>query len=696
MSASCVEELAAIHFRPEFSGSPPTTALFGLRPSSLRNRILLYTAWPRFSLNPTLSLGERVRRKSAGCRGSGVLCLLAVLAGLLLLTSGCQAPVGAQKTSPALVYRQNHENALSGSGLSRETQSVLRRFDQEQPFAKDPDAAIRFIHQKAVESGEHHLLFALSELNYRAGERIRRSVKPWDLRDARDYYLASAVYAWFFLFEEGKWADQESFDPRFRTACNFYNSGLSWALTESRSTNAIAVLEGGVRHLPVGQIELKFSQQDFPWPLSEFQQFLVADQFLVRGLSMRNGQPGLGAPLVGVSGSGRAAGVSRTVPATALLRLSGKVKDLAEGHCRGSLELYSSFYKTVVKVGDRSVPLETDTTLPLAYSLNQTLLWRLGMMQFLSGEERIPTGVYSPQPWQTGQIPVVFVHGTFSSPVWWAEMINTLSGDPELQKRYQFWFFIYNSGNPMAYSASKLRESLTAKIRELDPTGQDPALRQMVVIGHSQGGLLTKLTATDTGDKLLETVLKTNRLDSLGLSVEQQQLIRRYACYEKLPFVSRVVFISAPHHGSYLASSLARRLARKLVSLPSKLLSETKQISGMAEKLNFPRELKGTPTSLDGMSPKNPFLLALAEIPIAPGVKGHSIIPVKGEGDYHEGKDGLVTYQSAHVDYVESEFIVRSPHSCQDKPATIEEVRRILLEHLASLPPSTNAPPLAR
>jgi hypothetical protein len=33
-----------------------------------------------------------------------------------------------------------------------------------------------------------------------------------------------------------------------------------------------------------------------------------------------------------------------------------------------------------------------------------------------------------------------------------------------------------------------LRESLKACIKEFDPEGKDPALQQMVIIGHSQGG----------------------------------------------------------------------------------------------------------------------------------------------------------------------------------------------------------------
>jgi len=105
-------------------------------------------------------------------------------------------------------------------------------------------------------------------------------------------------------------------------------------------------------------------------------------------------------------------------------------------------------------------------------------------------------------------------------------------------------------------------------------------------------------------------------------------------------------------------------------------------------KPRAPAELRrAIPTSLDGMSPKNKMLLALAEIPPAAGVRCHSIIAVKGNGEPAEGDDGVVKYRSAHVKYTDSELIVRCGHSCQDKPPTIEEVRRILLEHLNSAGP---------
>ena len=90
------------------------------------------------------------------------------------------------------------------------------------------------------------------------------------------------------------------------------------------------------------------------------------------------------------------------------------------------------------------------------------------------------------------------------------------------------------------------------------------------------------------------------------------------------------------------------------------------------------------PTSIDSMSPDNPVLKTLADTPLAPGVVGHSIIAVKGDGDPKLGDDGVVAYTSANLDGMESEFIVRSGHSSQGHPFTIEEVRRILLEHLGT------------
>jgi len=92
----------------------------------------------------------------------------------------------------------------------------------------------------------------------------------------------------------------------------------------------------------------------------------------------------------------------------------------------------------------------------------------------------------------------------------------------------------------------------------------------------------------------------------------------------------------------------------------------------------------------------------LVTIPLAPGVTAHSIIPVQGDLPPDDQGDGVVKYQSAHIDGVASELVVpHSGHSVQGNPIAIEEVRRILVEHadkacatekVACGPPSPGAP----
>jgi hypothetical protein len=211
-----------------------------------------------------------------------VTSLLTVALGLIL--AGCVAPIGADPVTTRQAYAQVETDALRTGKPSAATVSILHRYDLDSLAARQPDEAVCQLHHKAVATGERDLLFALAELSYAAGEHIRRSVKPWDERAAHDFYLASAVYAWLFLFGEEKDSPPNAFDRRFRAACDFYNYSLGLALTAPRqSTNSLIRLEGGWRRLPVGGIELQLDPERFQSRLEEFDQFLIADQFRVRG-----------------------------------------------------------------------------------------------------------------------------------------------------------------------------------------------------------------------------------------------------------------------------------------------------------------------------------------------------------------------------------------------------------------------------
>jgi hypothetical protein len=170
----------------------------------------------------------------------------------------------------------------------------------------------------------------------------------------------------------------------------------------------------------------------------------------------------------------------------------------------------------------------------------------------------------------------------------------------------------------------------------------------------------------------------------LNLSPKELALVNRYAVVHPMPEVRRVIFISTPHRGSILAGNFARRMAMRLISLPREFVQAGTDLINITERFSLAGKLKWSMarTSIDSMSPDNPGLSALAELPFPPGVKGHSIIAIQGGEKPPEGDDGVVAYKSAHIEGVESELVVPYGHSCQMEPVVIEEVRRILIEHL--------------
>lgn len=613
-------------------------------------------------------------------------CLACLISAAWLTGCASQPPIGADRVTTQLAYAQVEEHALRDGKPSSDSISILHRFDLDKVAVDHPDQVVRRLHEMAVATGERKLLFALSEMSYVAGDRIRANVTPFETRDARQFYLGSAVYAYLYLFGEGREPRPDAYDRRFRAACDFYNLGLALGLAEERITNAVVRLPAGRRKLPVGEIELQVSPMDPTIAPDQFEQIVMADQFFVRGLSTRNRTAGVGAPLIMVGAFNPALGARRCSPATAFLRVTGSLADVHAGKVSGAVELHSVYGETAVMIGNERVPLEVDLTVHAAYSLNQTDVWSLGKLNFFAPSKHVQSQLVMLQPYSPGRIPLVLVPGTFASPIVWAEMINSLNADPVLRRRYQFWTFMYGTGNPVLLSAAELRSALTDTVKKLDPDGKDPALGQMLVMGHSQGGLLTKLIVTKTDDRLWR-LFSNKPLSEMNVSDLERTQLQRLLFVEPLPFVKRVVFMSTPHHGSYLSTSLTRRLGRWLTVLPRQITALGRDALSQTGDSETAKFLQGRiPTSLDAMSPDNPGLLAIAEIPVAPGVKAHSIIPVVDPADFKNSADGVVKYQSAHVPYVESEFVVPGGHSCQNLPATIEEVKRILHEHLNQLP----------
>lgn len=601
----------------------------------------------------------------------------------LFVGTACHSvpPVRVEPRTEAQLRQELDTCALYVDALSPRTAWILHLIEMEQEVAKDPRAALRSLHERVMKEPGQTPLFAVAEVAYLAAKRTQDP----------DLYLAAAIYAYSFLLPADPAEAPSPYDRRFRWACDIYNRSLAQAFKDPETGQLN--LAAGTRSVPMGSLEIAIDVSGFPFPIQGIE-LLPTDDLGVVGLGFRVRDSGLGAPLIAVArrrGEGTAGvGISdrTSVAATAFLRLGGDLEQLSSG-LQATLELHSISDSTEVNVAGSRVPLESDQSATVAYGIESADLWRFDLAGLFKGKDASrQNGLILPRPFQPGRIPVVLVHGTASNPAYWAELMNSLSADELLRSHYQFWLFIYATGNPIAYSAATLRRSLAEVLAQHDPEGKDEALQRMVIIGHSQGGLLTKLMGVRISIDELSSQVLGKPFDSLGLAPNDEKLMRECLDLEPLDYVERLVFVATPHHGSFQAERWYSRLLAKLIAVPGEVTGlATRLFSSTARERLPPGMEPRVPTSLDNMNPKSPFLRFLAATPIDPGIKAHSIIPIGDAEEPAGANDGVVEYESAHIEGVESEMLVPSRHSCQAHPRTLVEIRRILREHLESSQP---------
>jgi pimeloyl-ACP methyl ester carboxylesterase len=610
--------------------------------------------------------------------------LLTVLGlGALLGLGACAAPIGVTRVSARAVHRSLTANALSTGHASEWTRNTASSWGLLGRYDDDPEGVLRALREIVTSGhGGSAELFALGELSFLHAEDTQK----------RPYYLAAAVYTYAFLFPENPHDRPGELDPRTRLAADLYNRAITTAF-RSRDRRTVE-LAPATYPLPFGELEVSMDPASLDWGDRRLVDFVPVAELKIRGMRNRYRRAGVGAPLAARAVPRAEADLEQSliaprarVAATVLLRLDDVRQGIASGRVSGTLELYTADNGETTAIDGQTLPLEVEETATIAAQLADSPMWKREIWGFLGRAEtgdQLPILV-SLTPYRRGRIPVVFVHGTASSPGRWADMVNDLLADPWIRGRCQFWFFMYDTGNPIAYSATLLRDKLTETVSRLDPDGRDACLRQMVILGHSQGGLLTKLTAVDTGPRLWNSISRVP-LAELPASEEFRDLLARALFVKPLPFVRRLVFVATPHRGSFRTGAWVNGLLRRMVRLPDSLVSMSRDtVTHGRGAFYAARTITRLPTAAENMTPGNPFLQGLAVIPVADGVPYHSIIAVKGTGPAEEGNDGVVAYRSAHLDGAASEFVTRSSHSTQAEPATIQEVRRILHLHGAEL-----------
>ena len=605
---------------------------------------------------------------------------------------------------------------------SQRTALLLRRYNLEQANLKSPDQVIRWLHQLTQDRPSLEEVHALAEL---AEKQARWSASTGDTERATRMYSTAIIHAYQFLFDGDLNIARNAYDPQFRSICDIYNRSLEGLLRQVIVDKqfgdgyqvTLGTAEQGI-HLTV--------QIDGRWKNQLFERFELVNDYEVSGFENEHRTYGLGAPLISIRKRGSVDDdvlekhypPELTIPLTAFLHLQTKNKAAAatDGSSVDSdrptmqtavLTLYDPLVKTSARAEDVTVPLESNTTTPLAYGLKDPLInHRVLATASLLNAEFAPEayGMFMVEPYDPNKIPVVMVHGLWDGPSTWAHMINDLAVNRELRENYQFWFYSYPTAQPFWVSASQFRKDLRAIRTEVDPQRINPVMDEMVLVGHSMGGLVSMLQTIDSADQFWN-IVSDRPIGELQGDPETIAAVEEMFYFKADPAIKNLITLATPFQGSDLANRTAQWVSQRLITLPSLITNDFEKLAFENGDILKNPYLLTRSNSINSLATTNPMFKAIAESKLPERVSFHNIVGRldktgvfgrQAAADSNVG-DGVVALSSGVNPRAVTQVFVPAEHSIlHQHPGSILEVRRLLLEQLAEgdrvqhrpLPPS--------
>ncbi|MEM9065951.1 MAG: alpha/beta fold hydrolase [Planctomycetota bacterium] len=615
---------------------------------------------------------------------------------LALLLSGCAGGIGVDAIRPETTYGRQMNSVLTGDGPSEWTKRTSRflGYELEGEFRTGVDEALVGLKADA-RHGQTMAFIAAAELSLEialgfgpgTGERraqllltaalahdgLLRLVGDADLPLGQGVPLGLGIYN----RAVGELAQRLHYDLTF---------GADPA--DPLAPIDVAGSFGNYR------VALERGTAELMWGPEYFDRIDYADALRIRGLRHRHRRGGLGAPMVGYRANSPERAIAEPFkpnegimyPVTARLRFGEPPRD--PGTPRDvTLVLSDPVEIESVQIGNRRVSLCADFSAPQAMLDGKTDLGRSGQLGLLNADDyNYEPGLYLLDPFDPDRIPVILVHGLLSSPLTWRDVVNDIRGDPLLRDRYQVWMFVYPTGLPIPTSAATFRQALQDVEDAYDPYGLGEGLKHKVLVGHSMGGVISRLVVSDVGEDLWNAVF-TLQPDELEISDTSRAWLENIMYWEPVEGIGRAVFVASPHRGSDMSLDFVGRLGSFLVDKPDELEAIGKELldahgKGVYQGRYGNRWGGGVPTSIDTLSPDDPIVKVLEQRGPTLTVPYHSIIGNNGKPDARNPSDGVVDVSSARLEGAMSELVVPAPHNAHEHPLAVREIRRILRLHI--------------
>jgi pimeloyl-ACP methyl ester carboxylesterase len=418
----------------------------------------------------------------------------------------------------------------------------------------------------------------------------------------------------------------------------------------------------------------------------------VASALSIEGLRNDQRQDGIGVALVARTFPPRPDMgerlMPRVLPVTALPRFANADRPV--------IELYDAFDAHSVPTAFGGVPLAVDySTAFNAWARELPNDW-VALMSMLRPPASIGPELVLLQPYDPAKVPVILIHGLASGPRTWIDLANDLLGDPRIGSRIQIWTCRYVTSLPLLANRLAIATLLTDALRTLDPEGDDFAAHNVVLIGHSMGGVIARLLVSSSEMQLWNAAF-TRPPAELEAKPEDRASAEALFRFEPWRPATRTIWIAAPHLGTPSATSWRGRVARLLMAAPTGALHFLERLAVLEPEQirESVREsyLGGGPLSVDTLSSSQAVSGANASLRVASTVSIHSIVGVLDASAPQPG-DGYVPLASTLWSGEQSRLVIESGHEVHRQPEAILEIKRILLEHVGvTAPGDASAPP---
>lgn len=629
--------------------------------------------------------------------------LLALLAIAPLLLSGCSilrefgpaVRVHTLDASEAIELRRG--DILTRGQISDATSQTIRVAALDAGPCATPSTPT-CIEALAAEPGiaTDRRLAALAELWLAQAQTARPG------EDQKAAWLETIRHTYAYLFFGDRSPGERAFEDRQTQVRDWYNHAVEQAVTgvfAMRQQAPSPLMVQPTEHIAGWTIQTDMGNMRLPGDATTPAELLPASSLSFRGLRSLYRRDGFGAELVAVmpdqpltaapTQRGRPATQRNTQPQvwsempapsmTILLHPDGE--DLASMLQTRSarLTVHDPYVESSVMLHGQSVPLAANFTAGYGLWLARAGFSRQSLRSLFGREGGIDRPhIYLMQPYDPNRRIIVMLHGLASSPEAWVELANEILGDEQLRQQYQVWQVYYPTNIPIALNHSLIRRALGQTLAHFDPSGQAPASSDLVLIGHSMGGVIARLMVSTADQSLVQLAT-----DQGGLTPQQIERIEPMLRFEPTPQVGRAIFIAAPHRGTTIAGGRLGLWVAGLVRLPVTVLEEFTQLLIPTATADSHERLRAMPNSVNNLNKDDPFIRTAADLPISSQVRHHSIIAQADPAvALIDADDGLVPYRSAHLPDALSEKVIISGHSVQQNAAAILEIQRILKEDM--------------